>query len=44
MNAALWLTSPVGAVLGVMLTAALAWGPLRWPELPADRCWVPAPT
>lgn len=34
MSAALWLVSPVGAVLGVMVGAALAWGPLRWPELP----------
>lgn len=40
MNAVLWLTSPVGAVLGVMLTAALAWGPLRWPELPVAAAAV----
>lgn len=40
MNAALWLSSPVGAVLGVMLTAALAWGPLRWPELPVAAAAV----
>ncbi len=40
MNAALWLASPVGAVLGVMVTAALAWGPLRWPELPVAAAAV----
>ncbi|WP_300655185.1 SLC13 family permease [Hydrogenophaga sp.] len=40
MNASLWLTSPSGAVLGVVLAAALAWGPLRWPELPVAAAAV----